>query len=85
MTRNEARMVAEELIPLMRKEIKRIVEMVVEREEKKDDVFLDFIEASKLTSLSVRYLKEHINEIPHTVVGKKKLFSKASLIAYMNR
>ena len=85
MTRNEARLIAEELLPLMREEIKRIVEKVLEREEKKEDVFLNFIEASKLTSLSVRYLKDHIDEIPHRVVGKKKVFSKASLIAYMNR
>lgn len=85
MTRNEARMIAEEMIPLIRKEIKRIVETVLDREEKKDDVFLGFIEASKLTSLSVRYLKEHIDEIPHTVVGRKKVFSRNALIEFMNR
>lgn len=85
MTRNEARMVAEELIPLMRKEIKRIVESVLEKESDKDDVFLDYSEASKLTSLSVRYLKEHIDEIPHTVIGKKRIFSKVALIKYLNR
>lgn len=85
MTRNEARMVAEELIPLMRKEIKRIVESVLEKESDKDDVFLDYSEASKLTSLSVRYLKEHIDEIPHTVIGKKRIFSKVALLKYLNR
>lgn len=85
MTRNEARMVAEELIPLMRKEIKRIVESVLEKESDKDDMFLDYSEASKLTSLSVRYLKEHIDEIPHTVIGKKRIFSKVALLKYLNR
>lgn len=85
MTRNEARMIAEEMIPLMRKEIKRIVETVLEKEDKKDDVFLDYEGASKLTSLSIRYLKDHIKDLPHTVVGKKKMFSRNALIEFMNR
>lgn len=85
MTRNEARMIAEELLPLMRKEIKRIAESVLEKEAKKDDVFLDYMGASKLTSLSVRYLKEHIDEIPHTVVGKRRLFSKSALLDFLHR
>lgn len=85
MTRNEARMIAEEMIPLMRKEIKRIVEDVLDKEGKKDDVFLDYEGASKLTSLSIRYLKDHINDLPHTIVGKKKMFSRNALIEFMNR
>lgn len=78
-------MIAEEMIPLMRKEIKRIVETVLEKEDKKDDVFLDYEGASKLTSLSVRYLKDHIKDLPHRVVGKKRMFSRNALIEFMNR
>lgn len=78
-------MIAEEMIPLMRKEIKRIVEDVLDKEGKKDDVFLDYEGASKLTSLSIRYLKDHINDLPHTIVGKKKMFSRNALIEFMNR
>ena len=81
MTRNDARLIAEELIPLMRKEVKRIVESVLEKE----DEFVGFDEASKITKLSIRYLREHIKEIPHAHKGRKRVFSKAGLIAYMNR
>ena len=76
MTRNDARLIAEELIPLMRKEVKRIVESVLEKEAQKEDEFVGFDEASKITKLSIRYLREQ---------GRKRVFSKAGLIAYMNR
>ena len=72
MTRNDARLIAEELIPLMRK-------------AQKEDEFVGFHEASKITKLSIRYLREHIKEIPHAHKGRKRVFSKAGLIAYMNR
>lgn len=84
MTRNDARLIAEELIPLMRKEVKRIVESVLEKEAQKEDEFVGFDEASKITKLSIRYLREHIKEIPHAHKGRKRVFSKAGLIAYMN-
>ncbi len=85
MTRKEARMIAEEMVPLMRKEIKQIVAEVLQKEDKKDDVFLDYEGASKLTSLSVQYLRSHILDLPHRVIGKKRVFSRNALIEYMNR
>lgn len=54
MTRNDARLIAEELIPLMRKGVKRIVESVLEKEAQKEDEFVGFEEASKITKLSIR-------------------------------
>lgn len=50
MTRNDARLIAEELIPLMRKEVKRIVESVLEKEAQKEDEFVGFDEAPRSPS-----------------------------------
>lgn len=79
MTRNDARLIAEELIPLMRKEVKRIVESVLEKEAQKEDEFVGFDEASKITKLSIRYLREHIKVVLLLVVllplQKRRLLS----------
>ena len=79
MTRNDARLIAEELIPLMRKEVKRIVESVLEKEAQKEDEFVGFDEASKITKLSIRYLREHIKEIPHAHKGRKRVLARPAL------
>lgn len=79
MTRNDARLIAEELIPLMRKEVKRIVESVLEKEAQKEDEFVGFDEASKITKLSIRYLREHIKEIPHAHKGGKGCLARPAL------
>lgn len=79
MTRNDARLIAEELIPLMRKEVKRIVESVLEKEAQKEDEFVGFDEASKITKLSIRYLREHIKEIPHAHKAGKGCLARPAL------
>lgn len=61
------------------------MESVLEKEAQKEDELVGLDEASKITKLSIRYLGGHIKGIPHAHKGRKRVFSKAGLIAYMNR
>jgi hypothetical protein len=65
MTRNDARMIAEELYKLMQK-------------DNREEQFMTITEASEYIKHSVSYLKQH-KEIPRCKVGGRILFTKKQL------
>lgn len=81
MTRQESRMIAEELYKLMRKDIARMHDAVREQQEE----WLSSAEAARYLGVSVAYLKKNIDDIPHTKVGRLNKFKKSSLYQYINR
>ena len=79
MTRNDARMIAQELLPMLMKEIRRIVPTAAVEDE-----FLNSADAAKLICRSVSFLKSH-PEIPSTKVGSRRLYSKKELMKFVMR
>ena len=47
------------------------------------DRYLDKRQAAEYTSLSIRTIEGRLDEIPHFLVGKKKLFKKSELDRWM--
>lgn len=81
MNRNEARMIAEELYKLVRKDIKQVASgLVIDQEE-----YIDSKEAAKFLGVSLSFLKKNILDIPHVKVGRLNKFKKSLLIEYINR
>ncbi|GAB6868787.1 helix-turn-helix domain-containing protein [Bacteroides rodentium] len=80
MTRNDAKMIAEELYKLMRKDVKQLVCQSV-REEAEE--WLTTKQAAELMGMSVSYI-EH-SDIPHTKVGRLNRYKKSDIVKLMNR
>ena len=82
MTRTEARILAEELYKLMRKDVKRIVEETV---IECSDEWVGVGEAANILGCSVGTLYNNISNIPHTKKGRLLRFKKSALIKYLER
>lgn len=82
MTRTEARILAEELYKLMRKDVKRIVEETV---IECSDEWVGVGEAANILGCSVGTLYNNISNIPHTKNGRLLRFKKSALIKYLGR
>lgn len=82
MTRTEARILAEELYKLMRKDVKRIVEETV---IECSDEWVGVGEAANILGCSVGTLYNNISKIPHTKNGRLLRFKKSELIKYLER
>lgn len=82
MTRTEARILAEELYKLMRKDVKRIVEETV---IECSDEWVGVGEAANILGCSVGTLYNNISHIPHTKNGRLLRFKKSALIKYLER
>lgn len=75
MNRSDARKIAEELVPLLLKEIRKMVPKAV---EKCDDEYMTTAEAAEYIRRSVSFLKAH-GEIPSAKVGARRLYLKSDL------
>ncbi len=73
MTRNDARMIAEELFKLMQSN-----KVLNER-------YMSAPEAAELLGLPLQTLYNKINEIPHTKVGRRLRFAESALKKYIER
>lgn len=82
MTRTEARILAEELYKLMRKDVKRIVEETV---IECSDEWVGVGEAANILGCSVGTLYNNISNISHTKNGRLLRFKKSELIKYLER
>ena len=71
LTRKDARMIAEELFALMKKE-----EAVPER-------YLNAKEAAEMLGMPLGTLYHKVGGIPHTKVGKRLRFTESTLREYM--
>lgn len=74
-SRNEARMIAEELHGLISGSINRAVERQVEF---MNDEYISAEEVAEMLSCSVRSVYNHLDDLPHTTIpgGRKLVFSK---------
>lgn len=80
MTRSEARMLAEELYKLMRKDVKQLVQQSVSEET---DEWLTTEQAARMMGVSISYIKQ--NDIPHSKVGRLNRYRKSDIQKLMNR
>jgi excisionase family DNA binding protein len=81
MTRNDARIIAEELYRLIKKDSQLLSNIVREVNEE----YMNSHQASEFLNVSLQFLKKNIKDIPHTKVGRLNRFKKSSLIEYMNK
>lgn len=80
MTRTEAKLVAEELHKLMRKEIKQLVEQYVDKET---DEWLSSQEAAKYMGVSLGFVIK--SNIPHSKIGNRNKYRRSDLRKLMER
>lgn len=80
MTRNECRLIAEELYKLMRKDVKQLVQQSVSEET---DEWLTTEQAARMMGVSISYIKQ--NDIPHSKVGRLNRYRKSDIQKLMNR
>mgnify|MGYP000213115634 CR=1 FL=1 len=80
MTRSEARLIAEELHKLMRKDIKILVEQSITDETEE---WLSTKQVAEMMGVSVSYVKQ--SDIPHTKVGRLNRYKKSDIVKLMNR
>ena len=81
MTRNDARIIAEELYRLIKKGSQLLSNIVREVNEE----YMNSHQATEFLNVSLQFLKKNIKDIPHTKVGRLNRFKKSSLIEYMNK
>ena len=81
MTRNDARIIAEELYRLIKKDSQLLSNIVREVNEE----YMNSQQAAKFLGVSITFLKQNIKDIPHTKVGRLNRFKKSSLIEYINK
>lgn len=74
-------MVAEELYRLMRKDIRAHIAAVVDSET---DEFIGHKEAARMLGMTPGSLY-HRDDVPYTLVGRKRLYSKAALRRYVRK
>lgn len=80
MTRSEARMVAEELYKLLRKDL---IERVAEINAEANDRQLSTSEAAQFLGCSTKTIYNKIKSIPHYKVGKHLRFSEMALAEFI--
>ena len=85
MTRNEARMVAAELAPLLIKEVRRAVKETMERDRSDNDTLLNVAEAADFLRKTPRWVQDHRDEIPSVKLGRRRVYSRNELMAYLQR
>lgn len=77
MDRTEARMIAVELYKLMYDDFRELINPV------SSDKWLGVKEAAVILGWSAKNIYLHIEEIPHTKVGRKYRFKMSELTKYM--
>ena len=82
MTRNDAKLIAEELYKLIHKDVKLYVSTAVEAETEE---WLNTQQAAEFLGVSLSYIKKNITDIPHTKIGKLNKFKKSTLLQFLNR
>lgn len=82
MTRNECRMIAEELYSLIGKNMKSYISECIKANS---DEYLNTEEASTMIGISIKTLRKRKDEFPHVKMGKRIMFSKNGIIELMNR
>lgn len=82
MTRNECRMIAEELYSLIGKNMKSYISESIKANS---DEYLNTEEASTMIGISIKTLRRRKDEFPHVKMGKRIMFSKNGIIELMNR
>lgn len=80
MTRNEAKILAEELYKLMKKDIKNLVAQAVTEET---DEWLTPEQAAGMLSMSISYVMH--SDIPYTKVGHRRRYRKSDIIKILER
>lgn len=80
MTRTEAKLVAEELYKLMRKDIKGVISNAVEKET---DVWMNAHEVAAYMGVSLGYVMR--SDIPHAKIGRMNRYRKSDIEKIMNR
>jgi hypothetical protein len=80
MTRNEAKILAEELYKLMKKDIKNLVSQAVTEET---DEWLTPEQAAGILSMSISYVMH--SDIPYTKVGHRRRYRKSDIIKILER
>lgn len=80
MTRNDAKMIAEELYKLMKKDIKQLVSQAVTDETEE---WLNSRQVAEMMGVSLSYVRQ--NEIPHSKVGRLNRYRKSDIVKLMNR
>lgn len=79
MTRNDARMIAQELFPMVIKEMRKML-----MDQPQEDEYMNSAEAARFIRRSVSFLKNH-PEIPSTKVGSRRLYSRNELSRFVRR
>lgn len=80
MTRNEAKILAQEIYKLMKKDIKELVSQAVAEET---DEYMSTKQAAELLGVSISYLLH--SDLPKTKVGKLNKYKKSDLIKSLER
>lgn len=80
MTRNEMKILAEELYRLMKKDIKNIVSQAVTKET---DEWLTPEQVAEMLSMSISYVMH--SDIPYTKVGHRRRYRKSDIIELLER
>lgn len=80
MTRSEAKILAEELYKLMKKDIRDIVAQTVTEDS---DELLSAGQVANLMGVSVSYVRQR--DIPHIKVGRLNRYRKSDIQKMMNR
>ena len=81
-TRREAKLIAEELCKIIRAEIKENIQTAVKTEV---EPLIGIEEAAAYIDMSVRFIREHLDDIPHTRVGKCLKSTKSTLRQYIEQ
>ncbi|EJW89644.1 hypothetical protein EVA_22244 [gut metagenome] len=88
MTRAEAKLVAEELFKLIKKDRQlgeKLVGAIRESVAEEMDEYFDTKSAAEFLGVSVHYIYKNIDDIPHTNIGKLHKFKRSSLAAFRSR
>ena len=80
MTRNEVKILAEEIYKLMKKDIKTIVSQVVTEEA---DEWLTPEQVARMLSMSISYVMH--SDIPYTNVGCRRRYRKSDIVKMLER
>lgn len=80
MNRAEARLIAEELHKLLRKDVEKYISKAV---KDNSEEWLSTEEAARLLGVSLSYMRH--NDIPHTKVGRINKYKKSDMVRLLNR
>ena len=80
MTRSEAKILAEELYKLMKKDIKNLVSQAVEKET---DEWLTAEQVADMIGVSISYVMH--SDIPHSKIGRLNRYRKSDIVKLIER